>query len=212
MKILISTPLFPPEVAYPANFSKNLARHLSLCGYDVVLTTFSNHPEQIQGVTIYHVKKSQHLLLRMFKFYFVLIKNMWGRDLVILKQAGFSSFVTLLVAKTFGVKTILKLKEDEVEVRIKNQKIDKDSFTIWRVRKLQQFIFQHVDFILFADEQIKNHILRHFNLNGVNIAVLEHPDTKDILHYGDVQILEQAREKRNKDWSEYVKKIIEYAK
>jgi hypothetical protein len=129
-----------------------------------------------------------------------------------LKQAGFSSFVTLLVAKTFGVKTILKLKEDEVEVRIKNQKIDKDSFTIWRVRKLQQFIFQHVDFILFADEQIKNHILRHFNLNGVNIAVLEHPDTKDILHYGDVQILEQAREKRNKDWSEYVKKIIEYAK
>jgi hypothetical protein len=137
---------------------------------------------------------------------------MWGRDLVILKQAGFSSFVTLLVAKTFGVKTILKLKEDEVEVRIKNQKIDKDSFTIWRVRKLQQFIFQHVDFILFADEQIKNHILRHFNLNGVNIAVLEHPDTKDILHYGDVQILEQAREKRNKDWSEYVKKIIEYAK
>lgn len=216
MKILISTPLFPPEVAYPAAFSKKLAKHLSVCGYDVVVATFSDFPEKVDGVEILHIKKSHHTFIRLILFWLLMMKTIPKQDVVILKQAGFSSFITLLVAKIFRVNTILKLKEDEVEVRIRNQKVNKDSFVIWRVKKLQQFIFKHVDFILFASEEIRDKILGEYNLNNVNLGVLEHPSTEDILHYGENIILDEKSRTDNNDWDLYVnevaKKIKSYEK
>jgi hypothetical protein len=133
-----------------------------------------------------------------------MMKTIPKQNIVILKQAGFSSFVTLLVTKIFRVKTILKLKEDEVEVRIKNQKVDRDSFVIWRVRKLQQFIFKHVDFILFASEEIKHKILGEYDLNNINLGVLDHPNTDDILHYGDSKSLSDLRNAASDSWTTYV--------
>lgn len=212
MKILISTPLFPPEISYPAAFSKNFAKHLASCGYDVVVATFSDFPEQIEGLKVVHVKKSHNLFLRLIKFYYVMVRSVRGVDLVILKQAGFSSFLTLLAAKLFRVKVILQLKEDEVGVRIRNQKVSEKSFLIWRVRKLQQFIFKHVDFILFSDEEIKRKILSEYDLQNVNVGVLTHPEDGDILHYGDKEYLAEEQEKLDKDWEKYTEKFIELAK
>ncbi len=209
MKILISTPLFPPEISYPAQFSKSFAKHLANCGYDVVVATFSDFPEKIENVEIVHVKKSDNLIWRLIKFYFLMIKEIKKQDLVILKQAGISTFLTLLVCKFYKVKTILKLREDEVSTRIKNQRISQNSFTVWRVKKLQQFIFRNVDFILFSDDIIKQRIIKNYDLKNVSIGVLAHPEDGEIF----VQD-EQAKEKldqRVKDWEDYTKEFIRVA-
>jgi hypothetical protein len=221
-KILISTPLFPPEVAYPAAFSKKLAKHLSACGYDVVVATFSDFPEKIEGVEVLHVKKSHNIFVRLILFYLLLFKLFYsspfgggregGVDIVILKQAGFSSFLTLVVAIIFRVKTVLKMKEDEVEVRVKNQKVSADSFVVWRVKKLQQFIFKHVNFILFDNESLKSKILKEYNLSGQNIGVLAHPSADDILHYGDDAEFRRIESDRAGEWEKYTNEFIKYAK
>ena len=138
-----------------------------------------------------------------------MIKEIKKQDLVILKQAGFSSFVTLSVCKLFNVKTILKLKEDEVEVRVRNQRVSKDSFVVWRVKKLQQFIFKNVDFILFSDDIIKERIIKNYDLKNVHIGVLAHPEDGEIF----VQD-EQAQEKLDqkvRDWEKYTNEFIKLA-
>ena len=198
MKILISTPLFPPEIAYPAKFSKKFARHLVSCGYDVVVATFSDFPEKIENVEIIHVKKSNHLILRLLKFYFLMMQKIKNQDLVILKQAGFSSFITLLVCRLYKVKTILKLKEDEAQIR-----------ALWRVKKLQQFIFKNVDFILFENEIIKEKIVSNYNLKNVHIGVLAHPNENEIF----VQDEEAGKklDQNIQDWEKYTNEFIKLA-
>lgn len=209
-KILISTPLFPPEIAYPASFSKKLGSHLSKYGHDIVIATFSDSPEKIENVKVLHVRKSLNLIYRMIKFYFLLFMEIPKTDLIILKQAGFSSFLTLLVSKVFRKKMILILKEDEVEVRMHNLKIDKNSFTVWRVKKLQKFIFKHVDFILFENDLLKEKIIKEYYLHKKDIATLAHPKDIDIFPFGGVK--ENLIEISKNQWENYIENLLKIIK
>ncbi len=210
MKILISTPLFPPENHYPANFSKDFAAHLQKMGHDIVVTTFSNFPEKVEYVKIVHVRKDKNIFLRMVLFFYQMIKHVGKQEVVVLKQAGFSSFLTVLVAKVFRIKVILKMKEDEAEVRIERQKISPESFTIWRVKKLQKIIFAFSDLILFDSGELQNKICREYNLSFDKTKVLAQPVKKDFLPYDEN--IKADKQKELADWENYVTEFEKYAK
>ena len=78
MRILISTPLYPPETAYPAVFSRKLASYLRLSKtekYLVTVLAFSDFPEKVENVKIIYVSKRQNLILRLIKYFIKLIRN-----------------------------------------------------------------------------------------------------------------------------------------
>lgn len=68
MRILIITPLFPPDVTVPASYAKELVSRLLTSGHEVTILLYGHHPEAIPGVTYRTVSKQQHILPRLVSF------------------------------------------------------------------------------------------------------------------------------------------------
>lgn len=72
MRILIVTPLYPPDIAEPAPYTKELA--LRLCkDHDVTIATYGDLPELIEHVTIRSVSKRHPTIVRLLQFLFLLM-------------------------------------------------------------------------------------------------------------------------------------------
>lgn len=103
MKIVIATPLYPPEIGKTAAYTKELAKRLSE-NNEVTIITYGNLPEEIDGVTIIPVNKNLPLLQRLTLFTYQLIKHRKQAD-IIYAENGSSvelpvGIVTLLTKKS----------------------------------------------------------------------------------------------------------------
>lgn len=67
MKIVIGTPLYPPDIEPVAVYTKELARRLSK-KHEVTIVAYSHIPEQIPGVDIISIEKNLPLIARLWKF------------------------------------------------------------------------------------------------------------------------------------------------
>ncbi len=64
MKIVLATPLYPPDIAEPAPYIKELAKRLSTL-HEVTIVTYGRLPEKIPGVSIVAVDKRQPIIPRL---------------------------------------------------------------------------------------------------------------------------------------------------
>lgn len=67
MRIAIATPLYPPEIAAPAPYIKELAKRLA-GRHEVTIVAYGRLPEQVPGVHIMTVDKRQPLLSRLIAY------------------------------------------------------------------------------------------------------------------------------------------------
>jgi hypothetical protein len=81
MRILLVTPLYPPDIAELAPYTKELATRLSAT-HTVEILTYGHIPEAIPGVTITSVEKSSILPLRLLRFFLALYRRARGVDVV----------------------------------------------------------------------------------------------------------------------------------
>jgi hypothetical protein len=83
MKILLATPLYPPDVAQPAPYTKELASRLAQAGHDVVAVVYGRLPEPVAGVRIVGVDKRQALPARLWDFYRTLSREAREADIIV---------------------------------------------------------------------------------------------------------------------------------
>lgn len=81
MKIVITTPLYPPDTAPLAVYTKELAKRLSKDN-SVIVITYAHMPEKLDGVKIISVNKRQPLPLRLISFTYTLFKNSKDADII----------------------------------------------------------------------------------------------------------------------------------
>lgn len=67
MKVVLATPLYPPEIAEPAPYMKELAKRLAKL-HEVTIVAYARLPEKIPGVSIITIDKRQPLPIRLFAF------------------------------------------------------------------------------------------------------------------------------------------------
>jgi hypothetical protein len=96
MRILIATPLYPPDIAEPAPYAKELAGRLGK-DHAVTIVTYGDHPESIKGVTIRIVSKRYPLALRLIGFTFLLWKECWEADVLYVQNGPSVEFPLFLV-------------------------------------------------------------------------------------------------------------------
>jgi len=73
MRIAIATPLYPPDIAEPAPYVKELARRISE-KHEVTIVTYGRFPEEIPGVRIIAVSKQRPLPIRLGLYTLALLK------------------------------------------------------------------------------------------------------------------------------------------
>lgn len=81
MRILIASPLYPPDIAEPAPYTKELARRLSV-HHSVTIVTYGNFPEQVPSVRIIYTSKRRPLPIRLFMYTFLLFKESLTTDVI----------------------------------------------------------------------------------------------------------------------------------
>lgn len=67
MRIVIASPLYPPEIAAAAAYAKELARRLAK-NHAVTVVAYTHLPEEVPGVTVMSIEKRQPRLKRLLAF------------------------------------------------------------------------------------------------------------------------------------------------
>ena len=106
MKILIATPLYPPEIGGPAPYTKELARRLAK-KHEVKILTYSLIPEHVENVEIVTVNKQLPKLIRLAKYTKKLLKYSRNADIVYAENGTSVElpivFLSLLSDKAFVI-------------------------------------------------------------------------------------------------------------
>jgi hypothetical protein len=99
MRILLLSPLYPPDIAPPAPYTKELLKHLK--DHQTGLLTYGQMPEQVPGAHIEAIGKRQILPVRLWKYTVALAKEVKKVD-VIYAQNGASVELPLLTVSLFA--------------------------------------------------------------------------------------------------------------
>lgn len=112
MKIILATPLYPPDIAEPAPYVKELASRL--CDkHDVTIVAYSSIPEEIPGVKIMAVSKRQPLLIRLVKYTYTLFKTSRGADIIYVQNGPSVDLSSIIVGHLRGIPVIIRFTEDK---------------------------------------------------------------------------------------------------
>ena len=111
MKILIVSPLYAPDIAPTATYTKELATRLS-SKHSVTVATYGHLPEQIHGVKIEVSNKNRPLPVRLINFFLLLKKEIKDAD-IIYTENGASVELPLGLLSIIYKKPILLHNGDE---------------------------------------------------------------------------------------------------
>ncbi len=81
MRIVIATPLYPPDIAPQASYVKELAKRLSN-EHAVTVVAYGSYPEEVPGVRIVSVSKRQPKPLRILAFTWAIFRATRGADIL----------------------------------------------------------------------------------------------------------------------------------
>ncbi|HEX8947032.1 MAG TPA: hypothetical protein VF829_02355 [Candidatus Paceibacterota bacterium] len=95
MRIIIATPLYPPEIGSAAVYAKELARRLAE-HHEITIVAYARHPEQVPGVTVIEIDKQQSRLARIFTFRKALAQAAKNADAIIAINGASVEFPVLL--------------------------------------------------------------------------------------------------------------------
>ena len=132
MKIVIATPLYPPDIDETALYVKELAKRLG-GEHEVNIVTYGKIPEKVEGVNIVSVRKKHPLPIRLLLYTFALWK-VARRTEIIYAQNGPSvelpaGVISLITKKPFIMHMIDKNSHERAS---KN----------WIFRKIENFVFK----------------------------------------------------------------------
>ncbi|MFA6408216.1 MAG: glycosyltransferase [Candidatus Paceibacterota bacterium] len=81
MRIVLATPLYPPDIAEPAPYIKELAKRLAEL-HEVTIVTYARLPEKVPGVRTIAIDKRQPLPLRLFAYLRALLRAAKYADVI----------------------------------------------------------------------------------------------------------------------------------
>lgn len=125
MKIVITTPIYPPEMGDPAVYVKELAGRLAE-KHSVSVVMYGRLPEKVQGVSFVCVKKDRPLFLRLPAFLFSFLKEAKKAD-IIFSENGASIELPVGIFSLFSKKPVIFHKGD----KLAEKRVEKSSLLRW---------------------------------------------------------------------------------
>ena len=111
MRIVLVTPLYPPDVAYPAPYIKELATRLSALHHQITVVTYADIPEEIPGIHILSVSKHQPLLYRIIAYTKLLSSATKDADIIYAENGASVELPLVLTSFNSRVPRIVHLSD-----------------------------------------------------------------------------------------------------
>lgn len=113
MRILIVSALFPPDIATPAPYMKELASRLA-AEHSVTVLTYGSLPESVTGANVQAVTKKLPAFLRLPWFTLKLLRLTFKQDLILIHNAPSTEMPNLVVHTLVRKPFILVLSDTKI--------------------------------------------------------------------------------------------------
>lgn len=185
MKIVLATPLYPPETDRQARYIERLALALQ-SNHQVSILAYADQVESNDKLNISVVNKHQTLWLRLIKFFSRLSHLAQGADLMFVQGALAAGWPAILVQKFKKIPTIINWSEDEVYKRALYQgqtdqswldfiKSPQAKLKIRLQAKLQKWILGQAQLIIVPNKFIAHSLTKIYNISPKQIKVNYEP-------------------------------------
>jgi len=190
MRIVIATPLFPPELGSPAEYVSSLA-HILKSEHTVTIVTYANHFEPIEGVLIVPVSKSHTLPVRLLLYTRALIQYTRHADVLYVQRAAASGLPAILASWFTRVPVVVNYLEDEAWERLQHASFEPEhqgTFrkhrnipgAVWSIWNVQHFVLRHAKRVLVPSTFIAQELVNNYGLHTENVHTLFTPPKKQL--------------------------------
>ncbi len=202
MKIVLATPLYPPEIASPAVYVKEISLRLA-SRHEVTVVAYGNMIEKVPGVTLVGVSKKKRLLVRLLHYTVTLYKATNGADIIYTQNGIAASLPAMVVGYLRKIPVVLRFVEDEAWRRATRQHLTTENFeNFLRVRKpnlhirlmvaLQGFIFRNATEVIVGSWVHREVLFHRYYVSGQCITTIYNPAPKrEILPFNKRHLLYQ---------------------
>lgn len=181
MKILIATPLYPPEIGGPSTYVKELAERIKNT-HKVTIVAYANTGEAIKGVKLILVRKKNQLFIRLIKYFIALYKESAGVDVIYAQNAVASGFPAVIVGKIRNIPVVIKFVGDEAwerasQLRQTNKKLEdflekpEGNLKIKILMKIQRFSLQGASLVTTPSVYLGKAITKTYKLKDNKVVV-----------------------------------------
>src|SRR3569832_25851 len=112
MRIVLATPIYPPEIGGPATYTKELATRLA-SSEQVTIVAYADKAEVVEGAKLVLVAKSQGLVSRLWQFFVVLLREAKGAQVIYVQNAVAAGLPAVLAGMLLRKPVMLKFVGDE---------------------------------------------------------------------------------------------------
>ncbi len=116
MKIVIATPLYPPDIGEAAIYTKEVARRLAE-NHDVTVVAYGQLPESADNVNIIPVSKKQPLFIRLAHFTMTLWRETRKADVIYAQNGASVELPVALVAFFTRTPLVLHIADKAADIR-----------------------------------------------------------------------------------------------
>jgi len=145
MKIVLATPIYPPEIGGPATYTKELVHKLEQ-GHDITIVAYTEDRRDPEGATLISISKQAWLPLRLWRFYKAVKQAAKQADVLYVQNAMAAGLPTVLAGMRTGTPVVLKFVGDESWERATQHKLTN--------KRLQEFLES-------PEENLKIKLMRH---------------------------------------------------
>lgn len=131
MKLIIATPIYPPEIGGPATYTKELCERIAH-KHNITVITYTNSAEAFPGTHLIPVGKGRPLPIRLVLFFIKLLRIARDYNVIYVQNAMAAGLPVALVSMLTGVPFVLKFVGDEAWERATQHK-----FT---TKRLEEFL------------------------------------------------------------------------
>ena len=115
MKILITTPIFPPEIGGPATYTLEVSRRLKERGHQIRVVTFTDSKPEVEDLTVIPVRLHYPMLgsiLRQTRLFFTILCAARSMDLIYAQGPVVVGLCSLIVGKLLRKPVVVKFVGD----------------------------------------------------------------------------------------------------
>ena len=190
MKIILATPVYPPEIGGPATYTKELALRLRDT-HEIIIVAYASTSERIAGTKLFIASKRRPLLLRLGKYFFDLFRASKDADIIYVQNALAAGLPAIMVGMLRRIPVVLKFVGDEAWERANQERRTNkllEEFLAhpeggWRtsIRMLiQGFVLRHADIVTTPSAYLREAIVRTYRIKPERAVVNYNAAEKEV--------------------------------
>lgn len=192
MKIIIATPLYPPETAEPAPYVKELAKHLS-GAHEITIVAYASTSEKIKNAKLITIDKRRPLFIRLTKYLIELFKASRNADVIYMQNSLAVGLPALIVGYLRNTPVAIRFTEDEgwkraFYARLTKKKLnefldkpDVGNLKIRLIMRAQGFILRRAQVIIVPSECLRDALIKTYRLQNKKFIVNCDPAKKEVI-------------------------------